>query len=223
MANHGPSEAAPSAKQLVFLAMVATVVAVIVFLCGVLVGRDLPRRAAGPTATGVAPSGAGVLGLGIPEIAPGSGAAPGSPLDDLSYFELLNSTDSEARSAPAEEFARESREPSPPGPLADGAADAAASVATRPVPGRAAASVSFDVQVTALRSGDEARTVAVGLVAKGYPAFVVDPSPGAPVAVFRVRVGPYPDLGAANLVRDRLETEERFEPFLIRPEGFGQE
>ena len=224
MANHGPSEAAPSAKQLVFLAMVATVVAVIVFLCGVLVGRGLPaRRATGPPATGVASTGAGVTGLGIPEIAPDPGAEPGSPLDDLSYFDLLNSTDSapETPSAPAdtpaEEPAFESREPSPPGPLVDGTADAAASVATLPVPSTAAVAPSFVVQVTALRSGDEARMVAAGLVAKGYPAFVVDPLPGAPVAVFRVRVGPYRDLVAAEPVRDRLETEEQFKPFLIRP------
>ena len=42
--NHGPSEAAPSAKQLVFLAIMATVVAVIVFLCGVVVGRGTAAR-----------------------------------------------------------------------------------------------------------------------------------------------------------------------------------
>ena len=224
MANHGPSEAAPSAKQLVFLAMVATVVAVIVFLCGVLVGRGLPaRRAIGLTATDVAQNGAGVTGLGIPEIAPDPGVEPGSPLDDLSYFDLLNSPDSapEALSAPpdtlAEESALESREPSPPGTLADGGADAAASVATLPVPSGAAGAAPFVVQVTALRSGDDARTVAAGLVAKGYPAFVVDPTPGAPVALFRVHVGPYPDLAAAEPVRDRLETEEQFKPLLIRP------
>ena len=225
MANHGPSEAAPSAKQLVFLAMVATVVAVIVFLCGVLVGRGLPaRRAIGPTATDVALSGGGgVTGFGIPDIALAPGAEPVSPLDNLSYFDLLNSTDvaPEAQPAPAdtpaEESAFESREPSPSGPLADGTADAAVPVATLPVPSRAAAAASFVVQVTALRSRDEARSVAAGLVAKGYPAFVVDPTPGAPVAVFRVRVGPYPDLGAAEPVRDRLETEEQFKPFLMRP------
>ena len=47
MANSGQTESAPSAKQLVFLAMVATAVAVIVFLCGVLVGRGVPLRRGG--------------------------------------------------------------------------------------------------------------------------------------------------------------------------------
>ena len=56
MANQGPTESAPSAKQLVFLAMTATVVAVIVFLCGVLVGRGMPARGApGTVATQAAP------------------------------------------------------------------------------------------------------------------------------------------------------------------------
>ncbi len=92
MANHGPSESAPSAKQLVFLAMMATVVAVIVFLCGVLVGRGMPSRAAGTVATGAALSGAGV-GFGVPEIAPDPEAAQGAPLDALSYFDRLSRID----------------------------------------------------------------------------------------------------------------------------------
>ena len=221
MANHGPSEAEPSAKQLVFLAMVATVVAVIVFLCGVLVGRGLPaRRATGLTASDVVPSGVGVAGLGIPEIAPDPAAESGSPLDDLSYFDLLNSPDAAPEvpaDTPAEESLFESGDPSLPGLLVDDTADTAAAVVAPPVPSGAATAAQFLIQVTALRSADEARAVAAGLVDKGYPAFVVDPTPGAPVAVFRVRVGPYPDLGAAEPVRDRLETEEQFRPFLIRP------
>jgi cell division septation protein DedD len=205
MANHGPSESAPSAKQLVFLAMMATVVAVIVFLCGVLVGRGMPSRAAGTMATGAALSGAGV-GFGVPEIAPDPEAAQGSPLDALSYFDRLSRTDAapETPFAPAGELAPElGAAPSSPGPPSAAGVPLAAG--------------SFVVQVTALRSGDAARTVAAELVAKGYPAVVVDPAPGAPRAVYRVRVGPYADKSEADTVRDRLETEEPFTPFVIRP------
>ena len=205
MANHGPSESAPSAKQLVFLAMMATVVAVIVFLCGVLVGRGMPRRAPGTVANQAAPSGAGT-GLGVPEIALDPEAARGSPLDALSYFDRLSRTEAapETLVAPAGELAPElGAAPSSPGPP---------SAAGVPV-----AVGSFIVQVTALRSGDAARTVAAELVAKGYPALVVDPAPGAPRAVYRVRVGPYADKSEADTVRDRLETEEPFTPFVIQP------
>ena len=201
MANQGPSEAAPSAKQLVFLAMMATVVAVIVFLCGVLVGRGMPSgRAPGMVATQAVPSGAGTR-VGVPEILPDPEAAPGSPLDSLSYFDRLRRTDAapETLVAPAGEFAPElGAAPPSPDPQA--------------APGVAA---SFVVQVIALRSRDEARTVAAGLEAKGYPAWVVDPAPGAPAAVYRVRVGPYADQSEADTVRDRLETEEPFTPFVI--------
>ena len=181
MATHGPSETAPSAKQLVFLAMLATVVAVIVFLCGVLVGRGVPaRRATGRVAIEAAPGG-GMVGIGVPEIADPD-AEPGSPLEALSYFDRLSSTD--------------------PAPETLAAPAAAASIL---------------LQITALRSRDEARTVAAELVARGYPAFVVDPAPEAPAAVYRVRVGPYTDHREAETVRHRLETEEQLKPFVIQP------
>ena len=203
MANHGPSESAPGAKQLVFLAMMATVVAVIVFLCGVLVGRGMPaRRVPGTVATQAAPSGAGTLEFGLPEIVPGPKAAGGSPLDALSYFDRLSRTDAteETLAVPGGEAGAA---PSSPG------GEVAAGV---PAPAG-----SWVVQVTALRDGDEARTVVAGLVAKGYPALLVDPAPGAPTPFYRVRVGPYTDQSQADTVRDRLETEEPFTPVVIPP------
>ena len=204
MANTGPTETAPTAKQLVFLAMMATVVAVVVFLCGVLVGRGVPvRRAMGIAATEPAPNGAGAPGRGMPAIVPESGEASGSPLDDLSYFGRLNDPEPPPETLEA------------PAPLlaAAPAVDAAADPRPASSPPDAAA---FVVQVTALRAGDAARAVVTTLVAKGYPAFVVDPVPGAPVAVYRVRVGPYSSRDEAETVRQRLETEERFKPWLIQ-------
>ena len=205
MANHGPSELAPSAKQLVFLAMMATVVAVIVFLCGVLVGRGMPARPAqGREATQAVQSGAGSRFSG-PEITQDPDAARGSPLEDLSYFDRLISADDEPETlvAPSEEIALE----------LGAASSLRAPRATAGVP----TAPSFVVQVTALRSRDEARTVAVELVAKGYPARVIDPTPGTPGGVYRVRLGPYADRSEADTVRERLETEEQFTPFVIQP------
>ena len=205
MANHGQSESAPSAKQLVFLAMMATVVAVIVFLCGVLVGRGMPaRRGPGTVVTQAAPLGDGTS-FGGPEIAQDPEAARGSPLQDLSYFDRLSRTEAEPEAlfAPTQEPVTE---------LGDEASLAAPPrAADVPIIG-----ASFDVQVTALRSEDEARTIAAGLVTKGYPAHVVEPTPGAPGAVYRVRVGPYPERSDAATVRDRLTTEEHFTPFVIQ-------
>ncbi|HJN43632.1 MAG: hypothetical protein CL477_12985 [Acidobacteria bacterium] len=208
MANTGQSEAAPSAKQLVFLAMIATVVAVIVFLCGVLVGRGVPgRRMAPMTATEAESGGAGIVGLGVPEVALDPDAETGSPLDALTYFDLLRGAEpaSEPPATPADASTSESAlEPDATSPAQASLEDAGAAA-------------SFVLQVTALRSGDDASTIAADLVAKGYPAFVVDPSPGAPVAVYRVRVGPYVDQGEAETVRHLLETEEQFNPWVIQP------
>ena len=38
-----------------------------------------------------------------------------------------------------------------------------------------------------------------------------------PARSTRVRVGPYADRSEADRVRDRLDTEEQFEPWVVRP------
>ena len=206
MANHGLSESAPSGKQLVFLAMMATVVAVIVFLCGVLVGRGMPaRRALWGEATQAVPGGAGTRFSGL-EIAQDPEAARGSPLEALSYFDRLSRADAESETLVA-----------PAGELAPERGADSSLLAPRAAAGVPTDAASFVVQVTALQSGDEARTVAAELVAKGFPARVIDPTPGTPGAVYRVRVGPYADRGEADTVRERLETEEQLTPFVIQP------
>src|SRR6059036_3364467 len=85
-------------KQLVFLFMAATVVSVVIFLCGVLVGRGV--RAERGTAADVAPAAAADETAPPPQPAPvptptpaGSdpraAAAPPPAVDDLSYFNRL--------------------------------------------------------------------------------------------------------------------------------------
>jgi DedD protein len=49
MSDEGFHEIQLNGKQLVFLFMAATVVAVVIFLCGVMVGRGVPTRTAAPT------------------------------------------------------------------------------------------------------------------------------------------------------------------------------
>ena len=75
------------------------------------------------------------------------------------------------------------------------------------------------IQVAApLRERPVADRMAQGLVEKGYPAFVVEPDPGAPVQVFRVRVGAYANREEAERVLRRLEDEESLEPWITRQE-----
>ena len=51
MSDEGFHEIQLNGKQLVFLFMAATVVAVVIFLCGVMVGRGVPLRAAVPASS----------------------------------------------------------------------------------------------------------------------------------------------------------------------------
>jgi cell division septation protein DedD len=54
------------------------------------------------------------------------------------------------------------------------------------------------------------------LTGKGYEAYILDPAPGAPTTIFRVRVGRYADRSAAEQTRLRLEREEQFKPWITR-------
>ena len=96
------------------------------------------------------------------------------------------------------------------GPDEAARADAAAPAASIP------AAQGYTVQVAALRRSEPAQQIADGLLARGFPAYVQDPAPDAPVAVYRVRVGRYPDRGEAERVRQRLEQEEQFKPWVTR-------
>lgn len=90
----------------------------------------------------------------------------------------------------------------------------------QPAPAEVAASAEagdpYTVQVAALRAPAAARAFADRLLARGFPAYVVEPAPGAPVAIYRVRVGRYAERGAAEQVQRRLEREEQLSPWITR-------
>ena len=227
------SDTVPSAKQVVFLFMAATVVAVVVFLCGVLVGRGVPLG------EGLTVSGSSVEGLGMDDLPPPTlstasdepSAAAGESAN-LTYYRRLSADEPEAETlrpatedvvdtlaspamaSPAED--RRSSDP-PPTMAADGDSPAPAGDVVRPSAAPPEApEAGYLVQVAALRSLEAAKQVVSQLVAKGYPAAVVSPEPGAPVALFRVRIGPYSDRAEVQRIGRRLEAEEQFEPFVTR-------
>lgn len=203
-------------KQLVFLFMAATVVAVVVFLCGVMVGRGVRiERAAAPANEGVAaaldPTAAAQAqpppSASVPTA---TGGAPVSAQETLTYTERLEAPTPAAETLrmPVE---RASVESEAPAAVAEPAVDSppASSAAAAEPPGRA-----FVVQVAAVRARDEAEVIARRLTTKGYPAFVTTPT-GA-VQVFRVRVGKYESRREAESVAGRLEQEEHFKPWITR-------
>jgi cell division septation protein DedD len=233
MQDEGFHEIQLNGKQLVFLFMAGTVVAVVIFLCGVMVGRGVPDRAlvaaAGeqtpidPTAPISSPPSTAVAS---------SGTQPLTAGETLTYHSLLEDPDPPAETlAPAAEPAVASapaaREPRPqpvappaptpatvtapapkPAPVTPPAAQAAAVAATSlSEPG----GTGFVVQVAAVRQRVEAERIAQRLSGKGYPAFVTTSG-----ANFRVRVGKFSDRREAETIAGRLEREEQFKPWITR-------
>jgi cell division septation protein DedD len=194
-------------KQMVFLFISSVVVLVVIFLCGVMVGRGVHPPPVGeaaeasaestldPTAPSESQSGAG----SVPR---NSGAAPS--VEDLTYTTRLQST------SPPPEALREPG-PAPPEPVSPGRPTPAPAAA----PSRVASAAlheptgsGFVVQVTSLTQLAEAETVARRLKSKGYPAFVSPAPKGG--QFFRVRVGKYADKREAQAIANRLEKEEKF-------------
>jgi cell division septation protein DedD len=214
MQDEGLHEIQLNGKQLVFLFMAATVVAVVIFLCGVMVGRGVPVRAGGfdslpgqvlldPTALPHEPAPASA--------SPTTTAIPLSAQETLTYPERLEEPTPpvETLRVPVEMAVA----PLAPSSEADPTVEAVPAAAAAPAL-NGADDAGFVVQVAAVRERSEADTIARRLNTKGYPAFVTTPPNGAPV--FRVRVGKYSDRRDAESVAGRLEKEEQFKPWITR-------
>jgi DedD protein len=226
MSDSQPREIQLGGKQLVFLFMAATVVSVVIFLCGVLVGRGVrgqvnavPAEAAvfggGPgVATAVPPRDASAT----PDV-PATAAPPASPASTapLTYYDRLDSK------KPLSETLKNVTPATVTGGSTSVQAPARASAASREEATTAAEDASlappsgsgYAVQVAALRNRHEAEIVARRLLGKGYRAYVVSPAGGRP-AVFRVRVGKFDTRAEAQRVATRLRKEEQFKPWITR-------
>jgi len=234
-----------SGKQLVALFMATTAVSVLIFLCGVLVGRGVHiERPAGAAQASPAPS---------PEPAQSSAQAPGSvpppasdpqPVaqahtqtqaaptssatqattppsespappagDELSYPQRLG-----GKGTQAEEKLKPTDTPRPgdaPKPTAKPAMSKTSAPDPAPTTGGARPG-TWVVQLAALRDRAAAASIVQRLSGRGYPAYIVNPSSGAPNAVYRVQIGRYDDRREAEQVARRLEKEEKFNPWISR-------
>jgi DedD protein len=198
-AEDGFHEIQLSGKQIVFLFMVLTVASAVIFLLGVLVGRDL--RSERVDAAGNAPI---TASNPAPEPAADSGAAAAEPPspptetpDELSYIKRL-----EGEKPPAESVKPEPR------PVPAAKPDTAPATRDAGTSGRPGAWI---VQVGAFGNAAAARDVVKQLAAKGHPAFLVNPAAGMPV-IYRVQVGAYTNRSEADQVARRIEKEDQFKP-----------
>jgi cell division septation protein DedD len=221
-----------SGKQLVFLFMAGTVLVVLIFLCGVQVGRNVKgdRLVSAEPADTMASAAAPAAASTPTEAAPSSGppaAEPPAPAqepdDELSYAKRLQAADPSAgdkvAAAPASTPKVETRPVPEQKPAQKPAAESkpAPAQALRPAPTAEPIGTSrpgpWIVQLAAIQDRAEAGNIARRLSGKGYPAFVLDPAAGAPV-IYRVQVGGFPDRDAAEQAAKRLEKEEHFKPYV---------
>ena len=210
-------------KQLVFLFMAATVVSVVIFLCGVLVGRGVraergteaevaelstaepaPQQVASPAT--LTPAGSD----------PTAAAAAPQAVDDLSYFNRL-----EGSNPPPEQL--KAPEPAAAAPPAAKPVPARRAVTPPPAskePVRAAGAsepqgTGYAVQIAAFNIRSEADAIAKRLMARGYAAYVMNPAAGTP-QIYRVRVGKFGSRREAETIATKLEKEEQFKPWVTR-------
>ena len=229
-AEDGFHEIQLSGKQLVALFLVVTTIIVVVFLCGVRVGRGArDAQLDEPEQTAAA--------MPAPQPTPTTGPATSEPPtpaaetpERLSYPKRLASESpapeklKKTEETPKPEVATKAAEsrpqpapvaavaPPPPAPAPRTASPAPASdnLPTTGKPG------TWAVQVIATPDRDVAGSVLKRLLGKGYPAFLVNPPTGAKPAYFKVHIGRYADRGEAEKVSTRIKKEEQFQSWITR-------
>src|SRR6185295_2378617 len=245
MSDEGLHEIQLNGKQLVFLFMTATVVAVVIFLCGVMVGRGVPAQrgtpvlasdGSDPTTSDEARTLASATDAAATPTAASSPAASPSSKLGLTYPNRLEEPEPVAEEVPAglpahEPFATTAvAKAPPPAPSPKPGAKTAASKAATPAVATttaantkdvkdtadaAPAGAGFVVQVAAVRQRSEADAIRGRLARKGYPAFVATAGTSG-APTYRVRVGKYPSRREADTVAAKLEREEQFKPWVTR-------
>lgn len=204
MSEDGFREIQLSGKQLVFLFMATTLVSVVIFLTGVLVGRGVRAETVIADATGTPLEAAAAGDPQLPVDSAQPSAEPPPPVpeepDQLSYHTRLQ------QSAPVEEKVS----PPPATPAATAPSPQPATDAP------AAGAGEWVAQVGAYNDRGSADRAAASLKASGFPAFVLAPTPGSPATSFRVRVGPYRERRDAEAIAGRLTREKKLDPFVTR-------
>ncbi len=205
--------------------MAATVVSVVIFLSGVLVGRGVRAERAASTADTatasiepappVTPAAAAAPPAGSD---PTAAAAPPPTVEDLSYFNRL-----EKQTQPAEDLkASPSASADAKTPAVSRQAEPSAipkTAAKEPAAPKEAPAASagegYVIQVAAMPEHGVADAMAKRLSSKGYSAFVMTAADTRPT-MYRVRIGRFKTKREAESVAAKLQREEQFKPWITR-------
>ena len=207
MSEPGFREIQLNTKQVVFLFIAGLAVLVGIFLLGVQAGRGVAAERAGEAVQTPDPA-ADVTASGV--MPPPTSPKP----DELKYHDELQNKGAAAKGAtppptPPDAPPDPSAKPTPT-PAATPAAEPPASAKTPPP---VAAKGTIFLQVDSFGSRANADRQIGQLKAKGITGFVLEVS--GPGPRYKVRVGPFADLPAAETMRARLR-KEGFSPSVIR-------
>jgi cell division protein FtsN len=193
-------------KQLVFLFMSATVVAVVIFLCGVMVGRGVPTaRPADPVEFSAATVADDPSETGQPQDTPLPESTALAAIDEPAFSERLVSPPAVPETLePLDPPVREAAPPPPPTPP-----PAPVVRASAPAP-KSRSKRQWTVQVMSFNKRDAAETLS-GKLRKEYPARVMSAD-----GHFRVRIGEYQDREDAEAVAARLR-KQGYKPLVLSP------
>jgi cell division protein FtsN len=218
-----------SGKQLAFVFMCAVVLAAVIFMLGVSVGRDVRAGAAISAGTQAAPSDTAASAEPAPTT-----TAPG----DLSATQALQPRPT-AQTAPPPTASEPLPETTPAASSQTKSSPPPATPAAPPPsaapPQKVAASVSaekpekpektdalpvsggdgFFLQVTSVSTEPAADSVVKTLKGKGFPAKVMVMGPDTAPPRFKVQVGPYATRGDAQRAQTQLQ-KEGFSPFVLK-------
>ena len=212
-------------KQLVFFFMAAVAIAVVVFLCGVMVGRGVHDAT-------LAASGTSIISRPGPDRSTQSAVAPADVREELDYPQRLEADEAEARlegqaSSPETLVASVTKKTEPkqsPSPFSE--STRTSRPATR-APARSNAGASrpseptmigsergaFTIQVVALKTEEAAQSLVNRLKEARYRAYL---EPGGSAGLYRVRVGRFESRAEAEQVSAKLRDVEKFKPYITQ-------
>jgi cell division septation protein DedD len=199
-------------KQLVFFFMAALAIAVVVFLCGVMVGRGVRDATLAVAQNDIA---SGTLPKATPTPRTTAAARP-----ELDYTRKLETDELPSRLEPVRSTSPEDavnprpREVAPP-PKSQ--VTSAAPAPPPPAPRRATTlgtdTGPFTIQVVALKTEDAAQSLLSRLRGKNYRAYL---EAGSDAGLHRVRVGRFATRAEAESVAAKLRDEEKFRPYITQ-------
>lgn len=194
-------------KQLVFFFMATLAIAVVVFLCGVMVGRGVRDATLAAAQNDIAAS--------SPRT-PEARAAVVVNEPTLDYAERLESDEEQNELEPVKSVSSDSPETvARPTPRAKAPAPPPKQ---KPRPAPTASTLgntegAFTIQVVALKTEDAAQSLLNRLKQKNYRAYL---EAGGEAGLHRVRVGRFSTRAEAEKVAQKLRDEERFKPYITQ-------